>query len=263
MGTFTAMKPGFVITVLAAICLAEAGLIVGLLGGRVAYPGVAGPFGNTGTNSGAVVSTRGPAPTGSTAESPVGATGDLAQQKQQLETKLAEVTQELNERKSEISFSYGSIAQSGRFVGMTFRKMFETAAARDASEVQTRTADNQINVLSLGPFIQDAEVFEADPAAFAQFQAPLISEVLGIPPEKSAELEITLNDLKNRSLKVEEGSSEWLALNDAAMQKVTSLLTPEQRQAMKSQIGFFEEYGVLMIPAYSILRAPTPTVVKP
>jgi hypothetical protein len=52
-------------------------------------------------------------------------------------------------------------------------------------------------------------------------------------------------------------------LNDAALEKIASLLTPAQRQAMKRQIGFFEQYGVLMIPAYSILRAPTPTVVTP
>lgn len=263
MGTVAVMKSGYVITLLATICLAEAGFIVGLLGGRVAYPVAAEPVGGEGKDLRAGGLTPGPSSTGLTGKSPFGATGDLALQKQELETKLAEVTKELDERKSEISFSYGTIAQSGRFVGMTFRKMFETAAARDANEVQTRMADNQINVLSLGPFIQDAEVFEADPAAFAQFQAPLISEVLGLPPEKSAELETTLSDLKNRSLKVEEGSTEWFALNDAALQKVTSLLTPEQRQAMKSQIGFFEQYGVLMIPAYSILRAPTPTVVKP
>jgi hypothetical protein len=263
MSTVTAMKSGPVITLLAAICVVEAAFILGLVGGRVAYPGVSEPVGGAGKDFRAEGSTSVPPSAGSAGKSPVGATEDLAQQKQELETKLAEVTQELNERKAEISFSYGTIAQSGRFVGMTFRKMFETAAARDASEVQERMADNQINVLSLGPFIQDAEVFEADPAAFAQFQAPLISEVLGIPPEKSAELESTLSDLKNRSLKVEEGSREWLALNDAALQKITSLLTPEQRQAMKRQIGFFEQYGVLMIPAYSILRAPTPTVVTP
>jgi hypothetical protein len=263
MRTVTAMKSGIVITLLAALCVLEAGFIVGLVGGRLAFPGVAQPVGVTGKDSSAVASAPGPSSSGSTGRSPSGATGDLAQQKQELETKLAEVTKELDERKSEISFSYGSIAQSGRFVGMTFRKMFETAAARDASEVQTRMADNQINVLSLGPFIQDAEVFEADPAAFAQFQAPLISEVLGIPPEKSPELEATLSELKSRAMKVEEGSAEWLALNDAALQKVTSLLTPEQREAMRSQIGFFEQYGVLIIPAYSILRAPTPTVVKP
>lgn len=259
----TAMKPGIVITLLAAICVVEAGFIVGLLGGRVAYPEAPGPNGIAGKDPGTVASTPGPSSTGPTGQSSLGPSGDLAHQKQELETKLAEVTRELDERKSEISFSYGSIAQSGRFVGMTFRKMFETAAARDTNEVQARMADNQINVLSLGPFIQDAEVFEADPAAFAQFQAPLISEVLGLPPEKSVELETTLVDFKNRSLKVEEGSTEWFALNDAALQKVTSLLTPEQRQAMRSQIGFFEEYGVLIIPAYSILRAPTPTVVKP
>ncbi|HEY8993143.1 MAG TPA: hypothetical protein VIM71_00530 [Lacunisphaera sp.] len=251
------------ITLLTAICLAEAGFIVGLVGGRTADHEGTETLGAAGKKSRADSSMSAPSSIGSTGQSPAGATGHLAQQKHELETKLAEVTKELNERKSEISFSYGTIAQSGRFVGMTFRKMFETAAARDASEEQIRMADNQINVLSLGPFIQDAEVFEADPVAFAQFQAPLISEVLGIPPDKSAELEITLSDLKSRSLKVEEGSTEWFALNDAALQKVTSLLTPEQRQAMKRRIGFFEQYGVLMIPAYSILRAPTPTVVQP
>ena len=94
-----------------------------------------------------------------------------------LTTELAEVKKELNTRKSEISFSYGSVRESGRFVGMTFRKMFETAAAKEATEAQTRAADNQINILSLGPFIQDAEVMESDPEIFAQFQTPLISEV--------------------------------------------------------------------------------------
>jgi hypothetical protein len=263
MGTVTAMKSGAVITLLAAICVVETGFIVGLIGGRVAYPDGAESVGAAAKDFSAVTPATGSSSYGSSDNSPSGATGDLVQQKQELETKLAEVTKELNERKSEISFSYGSIAQSGRFVGMTFRKMFETAAARDASEVRERMTDNQINVLSLGPFIQDAEVFEADPAAFAQFQAPLISEVLGIPPERSAELEDTLHDLKQRSLLVEEGSTEWLAFNDAAMRKIASLLTPEQRQGMQRQIGFFEEYGVLIIPAYSILRAPTPTVVKP
>ncbi len=188
---------------------------------------------------------------------------ELTKRNVALETELAEVKKELDTRKSEISFSYGSVRDSGRFVGMTFRKMFETAAARESTEVQARMADNQINVLSLGPFIQDAEVMESDPLAFAQFQAPLISEVLGLPPEKGTEVESLLQELKTQSLKLEEGSPEWVALNDTAFQKVTGMLSPEQKIAMKRQIDFFQQYGVLVIPAYSILRAPTPTVASP
>jgi len=186
---------------------------------------------------------------------------ELAKQNQALETKLTEVTKELDQRKSEISFSYGSVRDSGRFVGMTFRKMFEAAAARETSEAQRRTTDNQINVLSLGPFIQDAEVFESDPASFAQFQAPLISEVLGLPAERGTEIETLLADLKAKSLKVEEGSTEWLQLNDTALQKIVALVPESQKPAMQARIDFLQRYGVLMIPAYSILRAPTPTVV--
>ena len=104
---------------------------------------------------------------------------------------------------------------------------------------------------------------ESDPGAFAQFQAPLISEVLGLPPERAAELEGLLSDLKSQSLKVEEGSAEWMGLNDTALQKITALVPEGQRAALKPQLDFLQKYGVLMIPAYSILRAPTPTVVSP
>lgn len=188
---------------------------------------------------------------------------DLTKKNAALETGLAEVTKELDTRKSEISFSYGSVRDSGRFVGMTFRKMFETAAAKEATEAQARAADNQLNVLSLGPFIQDAEVMESDPDIFAQFQAPLISEVLGLPVERTAEVETLLSEMKAKSMKMEAGSAEWVQLNDAALNKITALLPDEQKPALKAQIGFLQQYGVLMIPAYAILRAPAPTVVQP
>lgn len=253
------MKSRTTITILAAISLAELVFIIGLVGGRQAFPPVVLEAEQavrekleraSGSKSPAVVQgTSGVA------------SAELVQQKQVLETKLAEVSKELEARKSEISFSYGSIRDSGRFVGMTFRKMFETAAARESTEAQARMVDNQINVLSLGPFIQDAEVIESDPVSFAQFQAPLISEVLSLPPERSGEIEALLTDLKTRSLKVEEGSAEWLQLNDTALQRITSLVPENQRQAMRGQLDFFQQYGVLVIPAYSILRAPTPTVV--
>lgn len=186
---------------------------------------------------------------------------DLTKKNTVLETGLAEVTQELDKRKSEISFSYGSVRDSGRFVGMTFRKMFETAAAKEAEEAQARAADNQLNVLSLGPFIQDAEVMESDPDIFAQFQTPLISEVLGLPVERTAEVEALLSEMKAKSMKVDMASPEWAELNNTAFNKIIALVPEEQRPALKGQISFFQQYGVLMIPAYAILRSPAPTVV--
>lgn len=188
---------------------------------------------------------------------------DLTKKNAALETGLAEVTKELDTRKSEISFSYGSVRDSGRFVGMTFRKMFETAAAKEATEAQARAADNQLNVLSLGPFIQDAEVMESDPDIFAQFQTPLISEVLGLPAERTAEVEALLSEMKAKSMKVDAASPEWAKLNDTALNKIIALVPDEQKPALKGQISFFQQYGVLMIPAYAILRSPAPTVVSP
>jgi hypothetical protein len=253
------MKSRTAIACLSGLCLAEGAFIFGLLGGKAAYP----PS-TAGTIAAVEQKAAGGPAKNVSALAPDEVTStpaELAKQNQALETKLAEVTKELDQRKSEISFSYGSVRDSGRFVGMTFRKMFEAAAARETSEAQRRTTDNQINVLSLGPFIQDAEVFESDPVSFAQFQAPLISEVLGLPAERGTEIETLLTDLKAKSLKVEEGSTEWLQLNDTALQKIVALVPESQKPAMQARIDFLQRYGVLMIPAYSILRAPTPTVV--
>lgn len=253
------MKSRSVLTVLTALCVAEGVFILGLVWGRAAFPepvldladaAQQKVFSSSSTGSGhASVGDASPAAV------------DLVKQNEQLSAKLAEVSKELDARKSEISFSYGSVHEAGKFVGMTFRKMFETAAAHETKEAQARMADNQINILSLGPFIQDAEVFESDPASFAQFQAPLISEVLSLPPERSAEVESLLADLKSKSLKVEEGSAEWMQLNETALQKVIALVPESQRPMMKGQLDFLRQYGVLMIPAYSILRAPPPTIV--
>ena len=255
------MKSHAIITALVAICLAELVFIIGLVGGRQAFPPALIEL-----EQSVVKKLDGKAEQKTTVAAAAGRNvvpAELEKRNEVLETKLAEVTKELETRKSEISFSYGSIRESGRFVGMTFRKMFETAAAREVTEAQARMADNQINVLSLGPFIQDAEVIESDPVAFSQFQAPLISEVLGLPAERGTEVEALLVDLKTKSLALEEGSAEWVQLNDAALQRITALLPAAQRQAMKGQLDFLGQYGVLVIPAYSILRAPTPTIVRP
>jgi hypothetical protein len=253
------MKSRTVIATLAILCVAEGVFIVGLVWGRAAFPPPVLELADSAQQKvfPATTSARGSTAKSGGTSTPV----ELQQQNEQLSAKLEEVSKELTARKSEISFSYGSVHEAGKFVGMTFRKMFETAAARETKEAQARMADNQINILSLGPFIQDAEVFESDPASFAQFQAPLISEVLSLPPERSGEVESLLADLKSKSLKVEEGSAEWMQLNETALQKVIALVPENQRPAMKSQLDFLRQYGVLMIPAYSILRATPPTIV--
>lgn len=192
--------------------------------------------------------------------SPVKPVAPVPEKVAAMEKELAEVKHELDVRKSEISFSYGTLRDSGQFVGMTFRKMFEAAAAGGADEAKAKTADNQINVLSLGPFIQDAEVMEADPASFAQFQSALIGEVLSLPTERRGEIEGFLADLKTQALKVEEGSPEWVRFNETAYQRISGMLSPSQQQTLKPQLAFLQSYGVLMIPAYSILRAPVPTI---
>lgn len=255
------MKSRTAIAALTTLCVAEAVFILGLVWGRAAFPAPVLELADAAQQR--IVSPPAGPSKGTSTPGATTAPAELVKQNEQLSAKLAEVSKELEARKSEISFSYGSVREAGKFVGMTFRKMFETAAAREAKEAQARMADNQINILSLGPFIQDAEVFEADPASFAQFQAPLISEVLSLPPERSAEVESMLTDLKAKSLKVEEGSAEWLQLNETALQKVISLVPENQRPMMKGQLDFLRQYGVLMIPAYSILRAPPPTIVGP
>lgn len=247
------------IKLLAAVCLAEAAVIGFQIWEKQQAAPVSAAPAVSGSEAGASSPSKSSAPK---AEEPAVVRAELVKQNEALTAELAEVKKELDVRKSEISFSYGSVRDSGRFVGMTFRKMFETAAAREANEAEARRVDNQINVLSLGPFIQDAEVIESDPGAFAQFQAPLISEVLGLPPERGAELEGMLSDLKTQSLKVEEGSGEWTGLNDTALKKITELIPESQRPALRPQLDFLQKYGVLMIPAYSILRAPTPTVAE-
>lgn len=209
--------------------------------------------------------TSAPAPRANSAPSvaaPAAAPADVAQKLASLEKEAAALKQELDMRRSEISFSYGTLRDSGRFVGMTFRKMFEAAAAR-GEEAQAKLADNQLNVLSLGPFIQDAEVLESDPVSFAEFQTALLSEVLELPPARRAEVEGFLADLKARSMGVEMGSAEWAQFNDAAYARVAALLPEIRQQSLRPQLEFLQRYGVLMIPAYSILGAPVPTIAPP
>jgi hypothetical protein len=257
------MTPRTIISILATACLVELAVIVGLVGRLHEHPGLTVPVPVTAAPLAGQSTARAGTEESKVETSSGRSTPTPAPSRPALEAELAAVKSELEARKSEISFSYGSVRESGRFVGMTFRKMFEAAAARGTPEAQARTADNQINVLSLGPFIQDAEVIESDPGAFAQFQGALVSEMLGLPAQQGQAVESLLADLKTKSLRFEAGSPEWAELNDNALQGVTATLTDEQKQAVKAQIDFLRQYGVLVIPAYSILRAPAPTIASP
>lgn len=253
------MTPRTKIAVLSTLCVAELAVILLLATWRSADVAPA-PF----VNPFDVPAKSPAAPPTPELAAPAPASGvpaaELPARYAALEREYAAVKQELDERRTEISFSYGSLRDSGRFVGMTFRKMFEAAAARGAEEAQAKLADNQINVLSLGPFIQDAEVLESDPVSFAEFQTALLSEVLELPPQRRAEIERLLTDLKTRSMQVELGSAEWAQFNDTARAQVAALLPADRQQLLRPQLEFLERYGVLMIPAYSILGAPAPTI---
>src|SRR5262245_60993533 len=141
------MKSRTAIAALTTLCIAEGVFIVGLVWGRAVFPPPVLEIADAAQQKILPGSASASTPSSSAilgANAPV----ELQKQNEQLSAKLAEVSKELEARKSEISFSYGSVREAGKFVGMTFRKMFETAAAREASEVQARMADNQINILS-------------------------------------------------------------------------------------------------------------------
>lgn len=256
------MKPAIGSKILAALCLVELLAILWLAGQKTVAPALRAES----------APAPGPAQPPARPEPGPGATASaeqeaeqarLVQRNQALESELTAIKQVREEAKSQISIPYGQPRDAGRFVGRTFRKMFEAAAAPDPKEAQERTAENQIRVYSLGPFIQMAEGIESDPTQFAQFQGALVGEVLGLSDQRVSEVESMLADLRTRSLKMETGSPEWAALNDAALNNITALVPAEQKQAVKGQLDFLQQYGVLVIPAYSILRAPTPTVVGP
>lgn len=173
-----------------------------------------------------------------------------------LSEELAILKKSQEVRQAEVAFSYGSPRDSGRFVGLTLRGLLDASLATDPEVARSLREQNRLNELSLGPFIRDAETIEADPERFAQFQGGLVSEVLDLDGRHEIEVEALLQAFKAQSLRVEIGSSVWVQLDRSVRERITALLPPEVRAAKNEHIRFFETYGMLLVPAYAILKDP-------
>lgn len=155
-----------------------------------------------------------------------------------------------------VTFSYGSHRQSGRFVGSTLRRTLEASLTTDPEEARRLRAENRLDELSLGPFIRAAESIEADPERFAEFQGGLVSAMLELENRHEVEVEALLAAFKKESLRVEAGSPTWVLLDQNVRERIAALMTADARLRKSEHLRFFENYGMLLIPAYAVLGEP-------
>jgi hypothetical protein len=173
-----------------------------------------------------------------------------------LAEQLDALKEEGEKAKSAVTFSYGTTRESGRFVGRTLRLGLDAALETDPEAARRMRAENRINELSLGPFIRDADLIEADPERFAEFQGGLVSEMLEIEARHEFEVEALLAAFKKESLRVEPGSPTWALLDQNVRERITALMSAEARATKTEHLRFFEYYGMLLIPAYAALGEP-------
>lgn len=157
----------------------------------------------------------------------------------------------------QLTFTLGTLRESGRTVGLTLRRDLEAAMVADPEEARRMREENRLNLLSLGPYIREAEAIEADPVKFAEFQGELVSEILGLEERHNVEVEVLLEAFKAESQRVEMGSPVWVQLDRGVQERITALMPAEQREARRAHLKFFEDYGMLLIPAYVALKEPT------
>lgn len=179
---------------------------------------------------------------------------ELNNENQRLGDELAAVTEELTTRKSEVSFSYGTVRESGAFVGRTLRLRLDIANSPELQADEAQRLDNQLDVLSLGPFIREADLLESDPVVFAQFQSALIGEMLEVDAPRRTAITSILLQRKTELLEREEDDQAWLELNQQASDEVAALFSDTERAAAADRFSFLREHGVLMIPAYAVLE---------
>lgn len=179
---------------------------------------------------------------------------ELSAENQRMADELAAVSEELTARKSEVSFSYGSVRESGAFVGRTLRLRLEIANTPELQADEAQRLDNQLDVLSLGPFIREADLLEGDPAVFAQFQSALIGEMLGVDAPRRTAIANILLRRKTELLEREDDVQAWLELNEQTADEVGTLFSSNERETMANRFTFLREHGMLMIPAYSVLE---------
>lgn len=153
----------------------------------------------------------------------------------------------------EVTFSYGTHRDSGRFVGATLRRSLEASLTTDPELARRLRAENRLDELSLGPFIREAEAIEADPERFAEFQGGLVSAMLDLEQRHEIEVEALLAAFKKESLRVDPGSPTWVLLDQNVRERIAALMTAEARLAKGEHLRFFEHYGMLIVPAYAAL----------
>ncbi|HEY0966772.1 MAG TPA: hypothetical protein VGD88_05245 [Opitutaceae bacterium] len=154
---------------------------------------------------------------------------------------------------SQVAFSYGTPRDAGRYVGQTLRRMFEINRQPDTVELERSIKENELNILSMGPFIKDAEQLESDPAIFAEFQSSLLGEVFAWDETRRAQARELLRSQKAALANQEVGTAAWNTANVQATRQLIALLSAEEQAARQPEIDFITSYGVLIVPTYSIL----------
>jgi hypothetical protein len=154
---------------------------------------------------------------------------------------------------SHVAFSYGTPRDAGRYVGQTLRRMFETTRQQDPAEIERTLKENELNILSMGPFIKDAEQLESDPAVFAEFQSSLLGEVFAWDDSRRTQARELIRSQKTALANEEVGTDAWNTANLQATRQLIGLLSAEEQASHRPEIDFITNYGVLIVPTYSIL----------
>jgi len=154
---------------------------------------------------------------------------------------------------SQVAFTYGTPQEAGRYVGQTLQRLFAARKLQTPEEIEQSLRENELNILSMGPFIKDAEQLESDPAVFAEFQSALLGEVFSLDEARRVQARDLIRGLKAGVAGEEVGTEGWSAANLQATQRLLGLLTPEEQGALQPEITFISSYGVLLVPTYSLL----------
>ncbi|GAB1489105.1 hypothetical protein MASR2M8_15570 [Opitutaceae bacterium] len=154
---------------------------------------------------------------------------------------------------SQVAFTYGTPREAGRYVGQTLQRLFAALRLQAPADVEQSLRENELNILSMGPFIKDAEQLESDPAVFAEFQASLLGEVFAWDEARRVQARELIRSQKIALAAEEPGSDEWNTANLNATQQLIGLLSLEEQADRQPEIEFITTYGVLIVPTYSLL----------
>lgn len=141
----------------------------------------------------------------------------------------------------ELVISYGDVSTAGAFLGETIKDQL-------VSESPSRLA-----LYSVGPLIEAAEMIEADPMLFAQFEASMLGALLELDPKRIKQLETSLNRLKALAAAHAPGTREYNALDREGIDVVRGLLSQNEIAKLGDRFRLVEGTGVLMVSAWAVL----------